>query len=458
MRTEPNLFSGVAAFRLMRQRVSSEFRDDTDNLGKSFGLDEVTLPRLLKFSMLLFSFATFAFLLWAGFTPVKELARTEGQVVPAGYSQTVQHLEGGLVQEILVQEGDFVQKDQILARLDGAGTEEDMREQRALVQTLALQAEKLHALIEDREPDFSHTNATEKQIAEQMEMYKAMRDARNSERNVLREQIAQRRQSIGRLKELHGTASANLAVAEESKGIYEGLEKKGMASRASYLAKQQEYNSRVGEAASYGKQTAEARAELSEYERRLSSLMLQQKDSTYTELNRVESELTGARENLKKREGRVTRLEVRSPVMGYVKGLKLNTIGSVIPPGQTLMEIVPVEEQLVVEVRIPTKEIGRVAVGQKVQVKVDSYDYVRYGTIEGEMKSISAMTFTDDTRNEYYKGRVYLARNYLGSVPGRHKVIPGMTVDADVVVGEKTVLAYLLKPIRSAIYNSFTEQ
>src|SRR5690606_5832566 len=106
MKVESNIHGGMAALRLMRNRISSKFRDNTDDLGKSFGLDEVTLPRLLKFSMLLFSFATFGFLLWAGLTPVKEISRAEGQVIPAGYSQTVQHLEGGLVQEILVQEGD----------------------------------------------------------------------------------------------------------------------------------------------------------------------------------------------------------------------------------------------------------------------------------------------------------------------------------------------------------------
>lgn len=456
--TKRGIFSGFSAIRLMRSKVSHEFRDDIDDLGQSLGLEETHLPKLLKFSIMLFSASTFAFLIWAGFTNVKELARTEGQVIPAGYSQIVQHLEGGLVREILVHDGDFVQQDQVLARIDGAGTEEDLREQEELVQSLTLQALKLRALIDGKEPDFASANASKDEVAEQQRMYVATRNARGGEKTILREQIAQRYQTIERLKQSLATAQANLGVAQESKDIYEGLEAKGMAARTALLAKQQEYNSRSGEVESIRKQIDEAQSELSEYNKRLSSLSMQQQDSAYTDLNRVESELSQARESLKKRSDRVTRLEVKSPVTGYVKGLKLNTIGSVIPAGQTLMEIVPAEETLVVEVRIPTEQIGRVAIGQPVQVKVDSYDYVRFGTVDGKLDYVSAMTFTDEARNEYFKGRVTLARSNIGPALSNHKIIPGMTVDADIVIGEKTVLAYLLKPIRSAIYNSFTEQ
>ncbi len=445
-------------WRLMRQRAAAPFRENTEDLGMSLGLEETTLPKTLKLSMLAFSLATFTFIAWAAITPVKELARAEGQVVPSGYSQLVQHLEGGLVREIMVREGDFVQKEQILARIDGAGTEEDLREQGALVQSLEVQAEKLRALIEGREVDFSKTNAGREEIEAQTKMFNSMRFARISERTVLKEQVQQKREVISRLQQALGTARANLGVAAESRNIYAGLQEKGMAARTAYLAKQQEYNTRAGDVANIGKQIAEAKGELSEYEKRLEALTAQHKDTAYSELNRVESELAQASENLKKRQARVTRLEVRSPVMGYVKGLKLNTIGSVIPAGQTIMEIVPVEEQLVVEVRIPTEQIGRVAVNQPVQVKVDSYDYVRFGTIEGVLQSISAMTFTDDNRKEYYKARVALEHNYIGAASGFHKIIPGMTVDADIVIGEKTILAYLLKPIRTAIYNSLSEQ
>jgi HlyD family type I secretion membrane fusion protein len=123
------------------------------------------------------------------------------------------------------------------------------------------------------------------------------------------------------------------------------------------------------------------------------------------------------------------------------------------------MEIVPGDEQLIVEARILPQQVGRVAPGQTVQVKVDSYDYVRFGTIPGTLESISAMTFTDEVRRQdYYKGRIRLSKSYAGAVPGANPILPGMTVDADIVIGEKSILGYLLKPIQVAIHNALTEQ
>lgn len=435
------------------------FGGEKDMIAQSLALDEPTLPKLLMLSITLLSGAVFLFILWAALTDVKEIARTEGQVVPSGYSQLVQHLEGGLVREILVHEGDFVQAGQLLLKLDGAGTEEDLSEQKALVTALTLQAERLKALLEDRKPNFDLASDVVAQRAEQQRMYDSMFMARQSERAVLVEQIAQKKKAIERLRQAYSTAATNLNIARESKAIYEKLSEERLAPRSMYLQKQTEFNTRSGDVTSLARQREEAEKELHEYEGRLVALAAQQKDASYGELHRVESELAQAKEDLKKRGNRVERLTVRAPVMGYVKGLKLNTIGAVIPAGQTLMEIVPVEEQLVVEVRIPPQQIGRVATGQTVQVKVDSYDYVRFGTIEGKLESISAMTFTDDaTRQDYYKGRVRMNRNYVGAMPGMHPIIPGMTVDADIVTGEKSIIGYLLKPIRSALSNAMTEE
>ncbi len=445
--------------RYSRTLWARYFIDDVSALSQSQAFEETPLPKLLKFTVATLSVSTLAFIGWSAITPIKELARTEGQVVPTGYSRLVQHLEGGLVREILVHEGDFVQKDQVLVRLDGAGTEEDWREQEARVLGLSLQRERLSALLEDRAADFSKFASQPEQAKEQQKMFDTALEARRRERAVLEEQIEQKRTAITRIEQSLATAQSNLTLSGESQAIYAKLTKDGLAARTTYIKKQEEYNSRKGDVSSLSRQKEEAAKELTEYKERLDALAAQQRDSAYNELHRVESDLAQSNEMLKKRQDRVARLEVRSPVMGYVKGLKLNTIGAVIPAGQTLMEVVPVEEQLVVELKIMPQQIGRIETGQTVQVKVDSYDYVRFGTIEGHLESISATTFTDEARREdYYKGRVRLIKNYAGGQPGMHPVIPGMTVDADIVTGEKSVLAYLLKPIRSAMYNSLTEQ
>jgi len=435
------------------------FTQDLHQVSQSLMLEETRLPRLLQLSIITLSSATVIFIIWAALTPVKEIARTEGQVLTNGYSQLVQHLEGGLVRAILIHEGDFVQKDQLLLKLDGAGLEEDFHEQQALVEPLSLEAEVFHAILEDRQPDFSHLNGSTATIMQEQARYETMRGSRLSERQILEEQIAQKQTAINRIKQSLAIASSNLKVSREIKGIYTNLESQGLVGRTASLKKQEELNSQSGEVGTLSQQLEEAKRELSEFQRRKEALSAQQRDAAYNELHKIESDLAQAKENLKKRNDRVARLEVRSPVTGYVKGLRINTIGSVIPAGQTLMEIVPAGEKLVVEARILPQQVGRISVGQEVQVKVDSYDYVRYGTIEGKLESISAMTFSDEVRRQdYYKGRIALSHDYAGQVPGSHLIMPGMTVDADIVTGEKSVLGYLLKPIQVAVRNAMTEQ
>ena len=446
-------------WRVWRLRLNPWLADNIEGASQSMALSETRLPRLLSLTVLTLSAATFLFVGWAALTPVKELARTEGQALPGGYTQLVQHLEGGLVREILVHEGDFVQKGQVLVRLDGAGLEEDFHEQQDLVTALALESARLHAVLDGHEPDFSGSGASPAAIADQRRMYDSTRDSHASELAVIDEQIAQKRTMLPRLRQSLEAARRNLSGAKEGLDIYEGLAAKGLAARTVTLKKQEEYNGSQNTVDSLSQQLQQAQKELDEVGRRRQALVDQQRDTAFTELNKIDGDLAQSRENLKKRNNRVDRLEVRAPVAGYVKGLRLNTIGSVIPAGQTLMEIVPVNEQLVIELRILPQQIGRVAVGQVAQVKVDSYDYVRFGSIPGTLQSISAMTFTDDIRRQdYYKGRVLLSRNYAGSQPGLHPILPGMTVDADIVTGEKSVLGYLLKPIQVAMRNALTEQ
>lgn len=433
--------------------------DDLTALGRTLELEEAPLPRLLRLSIVVLALAVVTFIVWAALTPVKELVRTEGQVIPSGYTQLVQHLEGGLVREILVHEGDLVKKGQPLMRIDGAGTQEDYNEQQALAISLALQAERLNALLEDRMPVFSSITTDKLMTAEQQRMFDSSKMARATERTVLQDQIAQKEAALARLQQGLPTAQENLDIAREAHGIYEKLAKQGHTTRPMLLKRQEELNTSRGQLESLQSQASEAKSALNEYRQRLQTLMAQQRDTTFAELQIVQTELAQARELLKKRQDRLNRLELKAPAAGYVKGLRVNTIGAVIPTGQTIMEIVPVDETLVIELRIPPEQIGRVAVGQPVQVKVDSYDYVRYGTIPGTLTSISATTFTDELKRvEYYRARVRLEQDYVGKIAGRHPIIPGMTVDSDIVIGEKSVLAYLLKPIRSALYNALTEQ
>lgn len=149
---------------------------------------------------------------------------------------------------------------------------------------------------------------------------------------------------------------------------------------------------------------------------------------------------------------------MRSPVRGIVKGLKLHTVGGVVAPGEVLLEIVPMDEELIVETRISPYDIGHVQVNQPAKVKVIAYDFARYGAISGVLKSISASTFRDDDGVPFYKGIIDLDKNHLGDDPDTNLVLPGMTVQADINTGEKSILQYLLKPIYVSASQAFRER
>ncbi len=172
----------------------------------------------------------------------------------------------------------------------------------------------------------------------------------------------------------------------------------------------------------------------------------------------MKNEMVENNELIAKLETQIKRLELRSPARGIVKGLEIHTIGAVIPPGKPLMEIVPIGEELLAEVKVSPADIGHVKKGDHVTVKVTTFDFSRYGSINGTISGLSATTFTSMQGAPYYKGLIKLEKHYVGNDPEMNKVLPGMIVNADVITGEKSLLAYLLKPIHRSLNSAFIER
>lgn len=320
-------------------------RPPTRYLAKAAALEETGVPHMIRLTLLTVSALVAAAIAWAAITKVDEAATAGGAVVPTGKVQTVQHLEGGIVSEIFVEEGQLVSAGQILLRMDPS----------------AARAELNH--LENRET--SLLNQTK--------------------------------------------------IVEEILGMQTRLLEKKFTSRSRYL-------------------------------------------ETQRELARTKGELAELREDMVRLQHRVARTDITAPTRGYVKGLNVNTVGGVIAPGQILMDIVPADQDLVVEARISTRDIGHVSIGQTAKVKVDTYDFARYGAISGRLKRISATTFQDEKGAPYYKGTIVLDRRYVGAEPQRNPVLAGMTVQAEIVTGAKSILSYLLKPIRNSVDRAFHER
>ncbi|HRQ59925.1 MAG TPA: HlyD family type I secretion periplasmic adaptor subunit [Alphaproteobacteria bacterium] len=307
-------------------------------------------------------------------------------------------------------------------------------------------------------PDFSKFGAKNTDSeSDQLAFFEGMKSARDKERQIIIEQIAQKEQSIGTLSSDLETARKNHRIVQTMYGRRQQLNRKGYASDMDLFENESRLNELAGEIKRLSGQIEVSQSEIGEFKERLESLSAGQRDQALERLDAIVTEKTQNKEMLQKLMEREKRFDVRSPAKGLVKGLAVNTVGGVVAPGQTLMEIVPLDEELEVQVNIAPKDIGHMKVGQDVQLQFSSFDFSRYGSLPGTLNQISASTFQGENGERYYRGRVTLSKNHVGH-DERNTVMPGMTVMADIITGRKTILEYLLKPIHVSMKSAFRER
>lgn len=428
-------------------------------LAQSTRLEEITNLRLIRVTLLTVSFSILVFIGWSAQATISEMSRAPGEVVPEGSQRTVQHLEGGSVSEILVRNGQIVDEGQSLIVLSGSGIDEDLERARSKQLSLRIKAERLKAFIDEREPDFSaFEDASERYADQQYQSFRSMLQARRNEKKIISAQITQKNETVALLRARKETVGHELKLVSDLHKRHARLFKQGYLTRSKLIETERQLNGLLGESTELENQIRQAKVTLYEFENRLSSLDSNHRDDAHRQLDDVEAELRQNREIVTKLERRARRLTLPSPIRGVVKGLTVNTVGAVVAPGQLIMEIVPLDEKLVVEVRISPQHVGHLRQGQPVEVRVSSYDFGRYGSVAGELETISATTFVGERGERFYRGQVRLERNYVGNDPTANTILPGMTVMADIITGEKTILDYLLKPIQQSIKTAFTER
>jgi HlyD family secretion protein/adhesin transport system membrane fusion protein len=391
------------------------------HLSRPLILEEAGPPRILAQLLIILIVTIGVGGVWAAITEITETAIAHGQIMPAGSLHHVEHLEGGIVAEVLVEEGEVVASGQTLMRLRSSEARAELERQRAREASLSLRAERLRAFVLDRDPDFSAGRNFSGLVADQQAILDLQREARESQRTVLLSRIDQRRVELDGLEERKLT---------EIRGDLLGV---------------------MGE-------ISRTREALHEAEGALAELDAKIRNDALNEMGDVTGELAEVRESLSRLEDRVARLEVKAPVAGVVNGLSTRTIGSVVAPGEVLLEIVPIEENLIAEVQILPHDIGHLSIGQAARVKVTSYDVAQFGALDGKLSHISASTFQDEAGEPFFKGVIELSQAYIGGGAERHPVLPGMVVDVDISTGRKTLLQYLLKPLYRAFDRSFTER
>jgi len=449
-----SLFGGLASFKTGRKQ-----RRQARYLAHAILLEESGPPHLVSSLLALISLLVGGFIVWAAMTKIDEKAVTLGEVLPVGQVRYIQHLEGGIVRQILVAEGDMVRAGQTLMVLDSTASQSELNQLQGREAVLALEVERLRVFAMDKQADFSAYEAHYPElVADQRAILALQIAARTSQRAVLKRQIAERRAEINVLQKQRKTTERQVRLVAEELGMRETLLKKGLVSRIVFLETQRALNLAQGDLSAVIGRLAQAAEALGESQVRLIELDTKLRSDAVKAMGKISGELIEARAAVEKLRDRVARLEIVSPVHGVVKDLNIHTMGGVIVPGAGIMEIVPIDDELVVEARINPGDVGHVVAGQEVSVKVLGYDFARYGDIKGKLQRVSPSTTADEQGERYYKGVIRLANNYLGRVPGENLVLPGMNVQADIMTGRRTVLQYLLKPIYRAMDTAFAER
>jgi HlyD family secretion protein/adhesin transport system membrane fusion protein len=421
--------------------------------------EEENLPGFVRAGLYTVAGLLVAFVLWASVTRLDEIASASGSVVPGPGVKLVQHVEGGMIASIDVAEGDLVEEGQVLARLDPKSVQSDYNEMQARYAGLLLRDERLKATVEKRNPDFTKIGAGHPDlVADQTKLWEGQLAAQKSAREVVLSQIEQRRKELTQLRGQLATANKQLALASDQAGIRQQGVDAGVVSRQTFLETKRAEVTAEGEVNRLDEQIHVATDALQEAEKRHQNLGETQVQDASSELGTVSNEMEQVKNALVKLQDRVDRLAIRAPAKGIVQDLKIRTVGEVLPAAGTLCRIVPVNDILEAEVRISPADIGHVELHQPVKIKVASYEYVRYGTLKGTLKRISATTFTDEQGKPYYKALVTLERAWMGPREGQNAILPGMAVEADIVTGNKSLIQYLLKPIFVSLKNSFHER
>ncbi len=428
-------------------------------LAQSLKLEEQGPERLARYTGMTIAGMSVVFLLWATFTPITETATASGEVHPVGSIKRLQHLEGGIIAEILVSEGDLVEADQRLMRLDPGSALPQRDQLKARLAALELQARQLTALVAEENFSLSEADSGIIDLAEaQLQLLITKRNAAHHKAETLRQQIRQTMADFDLFKNQEESLLKEIGFLRETVDMREGLARKGLTKRVLLLENKQELAQAETRLAEILGNQARSLETIGEIESRLKELEAATKLEAAQEQALIAAEIAELKEALTQAEDRVRRLEIQAPLRGVVQDLQIETVGGVIAPGAKLMDIIPLDVEMVVEARISTKDIGHITIGQEAEIKVMTYDYTRYGSLSGHIDRLSATTFEDEHGDPFYRARIRLDQAHLGDDPDKNRIMPGMTVIADVKTGEKSLIAYLLKPIYASLGNAFHER
>ncbi len=406
-------------------------------------------PKSLLLLMGVLTFFVAAYF-WADNAVLDEVTRGDGTVIPSSQIQVIQNLEGGILKELLVREGEIVEKGQILLRIDDTGFAARFGEIESNYLNLMGKVARLTAEAQGQGITFPPeliAEAPQISIREQ-NLFTARSAELQSQIAILRQQSQQRSQEIAEIKGRLSQLRSSLDLVEEELAITEPLAKKGIVPKVQLLQLKRELNELRGQYSASNLALPRARGAVKEANQRIEEKILNFRSLASQELSSTRAEFAAVRQSILAAKDRVTRTDVRSPLKGEVKELKIQTVGGVVRPGQDIIEIVPIEDNLLVEARIRPADIAFLHPGQKATVKITAYDFSIYGGLPATLERISPDTIIDEQTGEtFYKIIVRTKESSLKRGNEIYPIKPGMIASVDTLTGHKSVLDYILKPI-----------
>jgi adhesin transport system membrane fusion protein len=409
-------------------------------------------------------FLTVAFFIaagwWAYETSLDEVTRGNGKVVPSSKIQVIQNLEGGILAEVLVVEGEIVEKDQVLLKIDDTRFASSFRETQLKYWELLAREARLQAESEGSELVIPEEVVRERpDLADnERSLYQSRQLELESTIRVLKQQEQQRRQELVEKQARQKQLERGYELSNQELKMSEPLVADGILSEVELLRLKRTVNELKGDMNANRLAIPRIQSTLNEVRQKIAEQTIRFKTEAASQWSEIRSELARTKETIFSLEDRVIRTQVRSPLKGTIKQLKINTVGGIIQPGMDLIEIVPVEDNLLVEAQIRPADIAFLRPGQEAMVKLTAYDFSIYGGLPAKLERISADTITDEKDESFYLIYLRTEKNYIDSSKGQLDIIPGMTASVDILTGKKSVLDYLLKPILKAKNEAMRER
>lgn len=397
------------------------------------------------------------FVMWTAVALIDEITKGEGKVIPSSQIQILQSLDGGIVAEINVREGQVVDAGQVLLRVDPTRFESSVRENRSQYLALTTKAARLRALAEGMPfvPPPEVVIEDPKTVQDERRLYETARSNVEAQISIARQQLVQRQQELSEMRVKREQAAQAYDLTAKELAVTKPLINSGAVSEVELLRLERDAARFRGERDIASAQILRSQAAMAEASRKIEEVELNARNEVRRDLAETMAKLNAFTEGGIALADKVKHASVRSPVKGTVKRLMVNTVGGVVQPGRDLVEVVPLDDALILEAKVAPKDIAFLRPGQPAMVKFTAYDFSTYGGLEAKLEHIGADSITDERGNTFFLVRVRTTKSSLGA---NLPIIPGMVAEVDIVTGKKSILSYLLKPVLRAKQAALTER